>query len=289
VIAADSRLQAPFVRSDAGTLRAALLVAPSPALPNVRPMYGESSAIAERSAEQFAVFTNRLAAHGIKASVVACEEVTPLGSLCADTAVLFSDGAFLMRPSDLRRRAEVVAIEAALERAGVPIVGRIEAPGMLDGGDVLVGPQAIYFGVARVRRDEGGIPLASHGNALGRQQLAAYATSKGLRATVVPLNADVFRLRSVAALVDDETLLCATGVLDAAAFQGLRLLEVPRGEDYGAGVLTLGKGRVLANVRFRQTLPLLRKAKVAVDAIDLWEFGKIGATPSLLALPLQRT
>lgn len=289
MIAAESRLQAPFVRGDAGTLRAALLVAPSPALENVRPMYGESNAIAERSAEQFAVFTNRIAAHGIKASVVACDEVTPLGSLCADTAVLFPEGAFLMRPSDLRRRAEVAAIEAALERAGVPIVGRIEAPGMLDGGDVLVGRDAIYLGVARVRRDEGGIPLASHGNALGREQLAAYAGSKGLRATLVPQNADVFRLRSVAAFVDDETLLCATGVLDATAFEGLRLLEVPRGEDYGAGVLTLGNGRVLANLRFRQTLPLLRKAKIAVDAIDLWEFGKIGATPSLLALALQRT
>ncbi len=74
-----------------------------------------------------------------------------------------------------------------------------------------------------------------------------------------------------------------------AAFTGVRLLEVPRGEDYGAGVLTLGPRRVLANVRFRQTLPLLRKAKITVDAIDLWEFGKVGATPSMLALALQRT
>ncbi|MBC5800732.1 MAG: hypothetical protein GIW94_12305 [Candidatus Eremiobacteraeota bacterium] len=284
----EPQLQAPFVRSDAGTLRAALLVAPSPALANVRPLYGESNAIAERSAEQFAVFTNRLAADGVKATVIACEEATAFGALCADTAVLFSDGAFVMRPSDLRRRAEVAAVEAALERAGVPIIGRIEAPGLLDGGDVLVGPDAVYLGIPHLRRDENGIPVVPHGNLLGREQLAAYASAKGLRTVFVSQNADVFRLRAVAAFVSDDTVLCAPGVLDAVAFQGLRLLEVPRGEDYGAGVLTLGSGRVLANVRFRQTLPLLRKAKVAVDAIDLWEFGKIGATPSLLALAVHR-
>jgi hypothetical protein len=33
---------------------------------------------------------------------------------------------------------------------------------------------------------------------------------------------------------------------------------------------------------------MLRKAKFIVEAIDLWEFGKIGATPSLIALALKR-
>jgi hypothetical protein len=41
-------------------------------------------------------------------------------------------------------------------------------------------------------------------------------------------------------------------------------------------------------VRFRAVVPLLRAAKIAVDAIDLWEFGKIGTTASLLALALKR-
>ncbi len=277
------------MRSDAGTLRAALIVKPSEALANVPPIYGEANAIAARSVEQFGVFVNRLAAHGVKATVVELDIATPLGTLCADAAVMFTDGALLMRPSDLQRRGEVAAIEAALSRAGIPIVGRIEPPGLLDGGDVLVGDDAVYVGVPRVRRDETGIPGVARGNALGREQLAAYARSIGLRAVDVTINADVRRLRSVAAFVDTGTVLCAPGVLDVRAFEGLRLFEVPRGEDYGAGVLALGPKRVLANLRFRQTLPLLRKAKIAVDAIDLWEFGKIGATPSLLVLPLQRT
>jgi dimethylargininase len=252
----------------------------------VQPVHGESHAIVERAREQFGVFTNRLSVAG-----VACGALEHGGApqvLCADLAVVFADGAFLMRPSDLRRRAEIAQAEAALARAGVPILGRIEAPGLLDGGDVLPAADTLYIGVARQRRAEFGIPAFVHGNALGREQLAAFARARQMRVVEVPMNADVLRLRSVASLLDAETLVYAPGVIDGTVLGALKLIEAPRGEDYGAGVLTLGPRRVLANLRFRQTTPLLRKAKVAVESIDLWEFGKLGITPSLLALVLKR-
>jgi dimethylargininase len=170
----------------------------------------------------------------------------------------------------------------------VPIVGRIEAPGLLDGGDVLLGPDTLFLGVATRRQAETGIPGFAHGNAFGREQLAAFAASKGRKTIDVAMAAEVRRLRSVASFVDAETVLFAAGLLDGAAFAGLQTIVAPRGEDYGAGVLALGPRRVLTNLRFRETIPLLRKAKVFVDAIDLWEFGKIGATPSTLALALKR-
>jgi dimethylargininase len=288
VTTVSSNLEAPFVRGDSGALRAVFVVAPSAALAGVAPTHGESNAIAERAFEQFELFANRLRAFGVKVIRLETASPSPLASLAADCAVLFEDGAFLMRPSDLGRRAAVAGVEAALGTAGVPIVGRIEAPGLLDGGDVLLSPVALFVGVATRRQAEAGIPGFAHGNALGREQLAAYARSKGRRIVDVAMAAEVRRLRSVAAFVDAETVLYAAGLLDGAAFAGLRTIVAPRGEDYGAGVLALGPRRVLANLRFRETIPLLRKAKLFVDAIDLWEFGKIGATPSTLALALKR-
>jgi dimethylargininase len=279
-------LKTPFVGSDTGALRAILVAPPSPALAAGQPVHGESHPIVERACEQFGVFTNRLAVAGV--SCGALEEGGAAQTLCADLAVVFADGAFLMRPSDLRRRGEIIAVEAALARAGVPILGRIEAPGLLDGGDVLRAGDTLYIGVARQRRAEVGIPAFVHGNALGREQLVAYARERQWRVVEVPMNADVLRLRSVASLLDAETLVYAPGVIDGSVLSGLKLIEAPRGEDYGAGVLTLGPRRVLANLRFRQTTPLLRKAKIAVESIDLWEFGKLGITPSLLALVLKR-
>jgi hypothetical protein len=50
----------------------------------------------------------------------------------------------------------------------------------------------------------------------------------------------------------------------------------------------LGGRRVLANLRFRYAVPMLRKAKLDVVAIDLWEFGKVGGGPPSLVLPIKR-
>lgn len=279
--------QAPFVRDDSGELRGVIVVAPSAALAAVPPLHGESHAIAERATEQFGIFVKRLEAHGVK-TILAEAGGAAFGTFCADGAVVFADGAFLMRPSDLRRRGEIAPLEAALARANVPVVGRIDAPGLLDGGDVLLAGGTLFIAVPAPRRNEEGIRASVHGNALGRAQLASYARAKNITVVEVPVAAEVSRLRSVASLVDERTVLFAAGLVDRTAFAGFSTIEAPRGEDFGAGVLALGGKRVLANLRFRETIPLLRKAKFAVDAIDLWEFGKLGATPSSMALALKR-
>jgi N-dimethylarginine dimethylaminohydrolase len=258
------------VASDGAALRAVVVVPPAAGIAAIEPVHGESHAIAERAIEQHRIFTGRLAAYGVKTIEATPDAGAPFGPLCADGAVIFATGAFLMRPSDLRRRGEVTALEAALARAAIPIVGRIAAP------------------VATKRQAEIGIPSAVHGNALGREQLAAYARSVDLKVIEVAMAAEVRRLKSVASLIAAQTLLFSPGLVDGAAFTNLEKIEAPRGEDYGAGVLALGNRRVLANLRFRETTPLLRKAKFAVESIDLWEFGKIGATPSVMALALKR-
>ena len=280
--------QAPYVANDAGTLRGVVVVRPTAALAAVRPLYGESNAIVERAHEQFSVFLTRLGARGIK--IVEAEAIasTPASAFCGDGAVVFPDGAFVMRPSDLSRRGEIAPLEAALALANVPIVGRIEAPGLLDGGDVILAGDTLFIAVTTPRRHEQGIAASVHGNALGREQLAAYARAKNMKVVEIPVAAEVRRLKSVASLIDARTILYAASLVDGEGFAGFERLVAPRGEDYGAGVLALGGRRVLANLRFRETIPMLRAAKFAVDAIDVWEFGKIGATPSSMVLALKR-
>ncbi len=42
------------------------------------------------------------------------------------------------------------------------------------------------------------------------------------------------------------------------------------------------------NLRFRDSIGLLRAAKIDVEAIDLWEFGKAGVGPFQLVLATKR-
>jgi len=89
-------------------------------------------------------------------------------------------------------------------------------------------------------------------------------------------------------VVASDTIVAAPDRVDLAAASDLRCIEVPRGEELAAGVLTLGERRVLANLRFRESIALLRRAKITVEAIDLWEFGKAGFGPFALALAFKR-
>jgi dimethylargininase len=275
------------VPSDSAALRAALVFAPRAELPHLAPLHAEPNAIAERALEQFKIFVGRLNAAGVEVIEAdsSLEAFSPFG---ADGAVVFPAGAFLMRPSDVRARGAIAALEAVLGAAGVPIVGRIDAPGLLDGGDVLFSGSTLYIGVTATRQAETGLPHSARGNVLGRDQLAAYARANGIAVVEVKLAAEVRRLRSVASIIDAKTIVAAAGLVDVSAFSGLDCIDVPRGEDYAAGVLALGNRRILANLRFRETLPRLRKSKAIVDAIDVWEFGKVGATPSSMVLALKR-
>ena len=289
MVASSPSSSAPLVTNDAGALRAALLVRPSLALEMLPPVQGEPSPIGDRALAQHELLLGRLRACGVKPTVLDADPAAPMGVAAADIAVVFSTGAVMMRPSELGRRSEVVRVEAALGEAGIPVIGRIEPPGMLDGGDVIVAGNAVYVAVPENRRSSVGIPRAQRGNAIGRSQLAAICEGLGLGVVEVNVASEVSRLRGVASLVDNDTIVLAPGLIDASAFAIANRIEVPRGEDYGAGVLCVGPRRVVANVRFRETLPVLRRAKLSVDAIDLWEFGKVGLTPSTLVLALKRS
>jgi dimethylargininase len=284
---AKAALAAPFTVGDAGVLREALVVGPARSLEREPPVQGESAPIIDRAMEQHEIFTGRLRAAGVTVTVL--DSPLPLGSPAGDLAVFFRDGAFLMRPTDPARRHEVAVLEALLDTLKIPVIGRIEAPGLLDGGDVIVTGHTVFLGVPHEREGLIGVPKVAHGNALGRAQVRAFAAIVGLKTVEVSIAADVRRLRSVVSLIDQDTVLYAPRLVVGSPFEKLQKIEVPAGDDYGAGVLPLGRRCVLANLRFGSVVPLLRKARFHVDAIDLWEFGKLGMTPSFLALALKRT
>src|ERR671934_655373 len=87
-------------------------------------------------AAEHEAFAAELADFG--AEVVFAEEPLPgaLDSIYAyDPALVADAGAVLLRPGKEIRRREVDEIAAVLERAGVPLAGRLEAPALAEGGD----------------------------------------------------------------------------------------------------------------------------------------------------------
>lgn len=265
-----------LVATPTGRLHAAILVRPSPAIESAVPLIGEPGAIYDRACEQQDVLRKTLESFGVETTVVASHSADPYEVAAADASVVFEDGAALMRLSSLSRRAEADRMEAEFARIDVPIAGHIAAPALLDGTDVLLAGRTAF------------IAAGTRGNRLGREGFAQLAAAHGYRAVEVTVAEDVSSLRSVAGAVASDTIVVAAGKIDLAAFAGFRTIPLELGEGLAAGVLPLDERHVIAEIRFRTALRTMRRAGITVEALDLYEFTKLGMTPSMLALALRR-
>jgi dimethylargininase len=262
--------------SPTGTLRAAVLVKPTRSIQQAKPLSGEPGVVYARALEMHAILNKTLAYFGVNSILFEPHGEDPYEVAAADAAIAFEDGAVIMRPTAMSRRGEADRMSAEFARIDVPLAGHIAAPGLFDGGDVLLAGTTAFIGVG------------ARGNALGRHGFAQVATAHGLRVVEVKMAPDVPSLRSIANAVAKDTIVLAPDKLDVAAFAGFKTIQLELGEELAAGVLCLGEHHVIADIRYRTSLRAMRKAGILVEAIDLYEFGKIGITPSMLALVLKR-
>lgn len=266
-----------LVANPTGALRAAVLVAPPGAIEEARPLPGEPNAFQPRAAAQQAILIKTLRYFGCEVTLLDAHTNDPYASAVADAAIVFENGAVMMRPSNMNRRPESPWLEGEFEKRDVPIAGHIAAPGLLDGTDVLMAGNTAFIGVSR------------RSNALGRAGFAQIAKAHGFGVVEVRLAEGVRSLRSAAGVIaKDAVVLAQPDKIDHSAFAGFKVYTADTGHELGAGVLNLGDHHVLADVRYSKVNELLRKNGVTVDAIDLYDFSRVGMTPSMLVLDLKR-
>lgn len=175
-----------------------------------------------------------------------------------DIAIVFDEIAVITRPGAPSRRAETPAVAEAV--APHRPVRRIEAPGTLDGGDVLRVGRTVFVGCS------------------GRTNSAGIGQ---LRCTVRPLGYDVrelevrgcLHLKSAVTAASDELLLVNRAWIPAADLTGFDVLDVHPDEEYGANVLRLAD-RVVHAAAFPRTRERLEQWGVRVQSVDVSELAK---------------
>jgi dimethylargininase len=265
-----------LVASPTGALRYALLVKPSVAVEQAKPLPGEPGAIYSRTIEQQAILRKTLAYFGVETIVFESIGDDPYELAPADAAVVFENGTLLMRPTAMSRRAEADRLAAELSTLDVPQIGRISPPGLLDGGDIVLAGSTAFVGVGR------------RGNALGRAEFASVAKAHGYDVVEVPLAPGAPSLRAVLSPVARDTLVVSAEQAALAPLPGFKTIVLDLGEQLAAGVLCISERHVIADLRYNTALGKMRKEGIVVEAIDLYDFAKIGVTPSMLALALKR-
>lgn len=175
-----------------------------------------------------------------------------------DTAIVLPELAIITRPGAESRRDEVFSVADALQ-AYRP-VALIDAPGTMDGGDVLVIDSMIYVGES-TRTNHDGI-----------DQLAALAAPHGYRVRSVRVTG-CLHLKSAVTRVADDLVLLNPDWVDKSIFTAMRAIEVHPAEPFAANALCLGEGIVHAT-GFDETSRRLQQTGIDVHQVEMSELQK---------------
>jgi dimethylargininase len=221
--------------------------------------------------KQWDDYVAALAGSGWQTVEVAPADTLPDSVFVEDAAVVLSRSvAVLTRPGLESRRAEVAAVGDKLRERGLTLY-ELEAPGTLDGGDVLRVGDTLYVGRSG-RTDADGI-----------RQLREVVAMAGLDLTVVAVPVrDGLHLKTSATALPDGTVLYSSPEIDPSLFG--RSIQVPVGNS--ANILPLDEKTVLVPASAPGTADLVADLGYTVVKIDLSEFEKLDGSASCLSILL---
>ena len=175
-----------------------------------------------------------------------------------DTAIVLDEVAVITRPGALSRRPEIKSVAAALGKHRH--LEYIQAPGTLDGGDVLRVGRTVYVG------------LSTRSNAAAIEQLGALLARRGYRVEGVPLGG-CLHLKSAVTQVAAQLLLINPAYVERDRFAEMQFVEVDPAEPFAANALLIGPG-VIYPASNPLTAQRLRQHGVAVHTVDVSELEK---------------
>jgi dimethylargininase len=241
-------------------------------------------AVAQREHDAFVDLLTRL---GVRVHHLDAEVDSPDLVYAYDPLLITDRGAIVLRPGKPNRQAEPSAIEAWTRTAGIPTIGRIEAPGTAEGGDAFwLRPD--LFVIGRTLRTNGD----------GARQLASLVDAD-VRIFDLPYwhgTERLVHLMSVVHPVADDLAAVHLPLLPVELWRllgdlGYRLLEVTEDEVWrlGANVLVVRPGLVVIAEGNPRIAAALAAAGCEVHTYPASEIGLNGSGgPTCMTRPILR-
>lgn len=244
---------------------------PSPRLADGLLTHIERSSVdATSAAKQWEGYVGAFVGAGWRVTEVEPAPECPDSVFVEDTVVVYGDLAVIARSGAVERRSETQGTEKAAAELGYRIA-HIEAPGVLDGGDVLKHAGTVYVG------------RSGRTNADGIRQLTEYLAPFGATVIAVPLTKALHLKSAVSALPDGTIIGYEPVVEDPTVFP--MFLPVP--EEPGAHVVLLGDGKLLMSSGAPETAALLQARGYEPVLVDIGEFEKLEGCVTCLSVRLR--
>lgn len=276
--------------SSTGPLREVLVQRPGPAFGAAfdDPAHGFRHAVdLPLARREHDAFTGLLDALGVRVRQLDADSPSPDLVYTYDPLLVTDAGAIPLRPGKPNRAVEPSIMEGWMTAAGIPVAGRIEAPGTIEGGDA-VWLRAGMLCIGRTLRS----------NDAGARQLA---TLVGGDARIFDLPywrgpAELVHLMSVISPIADDVAVIFAPLLPVGLWELLRELDfrtiaVPEEEfpTLGCNVLAVRPGVVVVADGNPRTRRALEGAGCEVHAYSAHEIGLNGSGgPTCMTRPIRR-
>jgi dimethylargininase len=208
--------------------------------------------------QQHQQYQSVLSEMGCAVLAVPTEPGLPDSVFIEDTALVLDEVAVLCRPGAESRRAEVAGVESVLRQFRDLV--SIQAPGTLDGGDLLVVGKIIYAG------------LSTRSNKSGIEQLQRIVADYGFSVISVETT-ECLHLKSAVSEVAPGLLLMNPEWIERGLFKEYELLDVDKDEAHGANALLIGRDLIYPT-SFPRTADKLIARGIDVTLVDLSELQK---------------
>ena len=226
---------------------------------------------AARAQRQHEAFEDALKELGCSVRRLPAAPKSPDGVFVQDIAIVLDEVAIIAHPGAESRRAEIASVAEGLR----PLrqLRFIEAPGTLDGGDVLPIGRAIYVGRSRRTNEE------------GVRQFTAAVQKYGYEVRETKPTG-CLHLQSAATVVADRTLLINPLWIDPSVFAEYKLIEIDPSEPFAANALRV-TNKVLYPSAFPLTLAKIEEGGIKVKTVDMSELAKAegGVTCCCILVP----
>jgi len=235
----------------------------------------------EKTLDQYEEYVALLKENGIEVEELPPLESYPDSIFMQDTALVgeASNTAVICRFGVSERRGEEDSVEKYFTEKGYE-VKRIDPPGTLEGGDILVTDQEkIFVGISE-RTNESGI-----------DQLSEYLPDTEVIA--VPVS-KVFHLLSGVNFIGGGTLAVCPDIVDPHHFEGFDLVEInkreqeTRYENKPINLLYVGEEKILLPKAYKNTGEILEDEGYDVVKVKISEFWKGDAGMTCPILPLYK-
>jgi dimethylargininase len=220
----------------------------------------------------------RAVLRGAGARVVNLRELAghPNSVFARDAGLTVPDGYIRLRMGLPTRRGEEDWMASALDSLGLPCAGRIEKPGTIEGGDVILAGDVAFVG------------LSERTNRSGAGQLSRLLKKRGYAVRTISLRPPHLHIGGAMSVVGPRIVLCCRRAFPAGFFKGFEVVSIPCPEEASANVIALGEGGVIVEKGCPGTAEALERSGFSVHSLDLSEFVKGRGGPTCLIMPVDR-